>query len=102
MISNFLLKNCENIDINIRDCEDKTALHVTCKQGNIEILKILIQANINIKYTDIFGKTALHYAFESENVELLNLLITQSNTFGTENLFNNTINNISLNPINLV
>lgn len=31
-----------------------------------------------------------------DHPELLNLLITQANTFGIENLFNNTINNISL------
>jgi ankyrin repeat protein len=43
--------------------------------GNIEIVKILIEADANVNATDFFGKTALMIASSKNNIDIAKLLI---------------------------
>ncbi|EAY04798.1 hypothetical protein TVAG_305480 [Trichomonas vaginalis G3] len=63
-------------NINVKDEDGKTALHIAAKNNNKETAEVLIShgANINEKNKD--GVTALHYAAENNNKETAEVLIS--------------------------
>ncbi|AIF81007.1 hypothetical protein I862_02220 [endosymbiont of Acanthamoeba sp. UWC8] len=64
----------KGLDINERDKEGRTALHIACALGDIRAAHALIKAGADINATDNCKRTPLHYAvLRSELVE--NLLI---------------------------
>jgi E3 ubiquitin-protein ligase mind-bomb len=40
----------------------KTALQVSCHQGHVDIVKLLINSKANLEIQDAEGDTALHYS----------------------------------------
>ena len=45
-INEVLNKGC---DINFKDYDNRTALHIACAEGHIEVIKLLIKNNIIIQ-----------------------------------------------------
>jgi len=70
-------------DINARDETGFTALRFACAENNIEIVKVLLEANNPPadpnKQDDIEKRTALHAASERGHVEIVRLLLTLNN-----------------------
>ena len=52
----------QNVDINIKDNDEKTPLHFACQEGNFPVVEYLISKGANIEAKDGRGQTPLHYA----------------------------------------
>ncbi|EAX86017.1 ankyrin repeat protein, putative, partial [Trichomonas vaginalis G3] len=69
---NFLISH--GININEKDNDGRTALHIAAFYNNREIAEILISHGININEKDNIGQTALHKAtryIDKETTEIL-------------------------------
>ena len=63
-------------DISQVDLEGSSVLHLTCKKGSLEVLKILLQEpEISVNYKSFKGETPLHCAIESQRLDFALLLI---------------------------
>ena len=72
-----------NIELNATDGNGRTALHLACQNGSIEIAKLLIgNQNIDFNAVDHRGKTALHLACENARLEIAKLLIENAHLYG--------------------
>ena len=49
----------------------KTALHVSCHQGHIDLVKYLINSKANLEIQDGEGDSALHYSCFGFNFTLI-------------------------------
>ena len=63
----MILKSQNRPDINEKDDNGRTALHIACEYDNINAVEELVQANVlpNIRAKD--GSTALHVIFQKLN-----------------------------------
>ena len=61
---NELLKESSNINetVNVRDLAGWTPLHEACNQGNLDIVKILIEHNADMNALGYQNNTPLHEA----------------------------------------
>ncbi|KAH3763608.1 Ankyrin repeat [Pelomyxa schiedti] len=76
---NELLKFCpERIDINQVDDGGRTPLHFACKDGNAEILSVLLAKGANVNCQDVNSCTLLHYVSKHGACECLKLLLKSS------------------------
>ena len=75
-----LLPN-NDIDINRKDNEGKTALHICANSSSnlIENAKVLIENGADVNSIDDMGSTPLHYAVGNENIEMVKYLISLPN-----------------------
>ena len=55
-----------NSDINAKDNNGKTALHISLENKYFDIVKLLIEHNSDINAKDNFNRTALHIASTEE------------------------------------
>ena len=65
----------EGGDANMRDSENRTALHFTCGYGELKCSEALIQAGANVNAKDMKDNTPLHYAAGYGKKECVALLI---------------------------
>ena len=61
-IINILINH--GIDINQTDRLGRTALHISCKNGNLTIVTLLLNNNANLNIKDSAGNTPLDNAIE--------------------------------------
>ena len=61
-IAQWLLGYC--VDVDVRDYEDVTLLHLAAYHGFFDIVRTLVGRNANINARDISGNTPLHRAME--------------------------------------
>lgn len=52
----------EKADIDVKDENGRTPLHLACMNKHFEIAKILIENGADVNVIDNEGKTPLHYA----------------------------------------
>lgn len=52
--------------------DDKTQLHLACKDGNVELVNELLDLGVEINKQDVDGNTALHIA---KNIQIVEMLI---------------------------
>lgn len=57
-----LLQNKDEFDINDREIEGKTALHLSCEFGHKKCTSLLLKNDADLFATDYVGRTALHIA----------------------------------------
>ncbi|OGT68893.1 MAG: hypothetical protein A3I12_01080 [Gammaproteobacteria bacterium RIFCSPLOWO2_02_FULL_38_11] len=80
----------QQIDFNIKDLEEKTALIFAAKLRNMSLLNLLIQeknvgTNININLADNEGNTALHYACAYGQTTMVDQLLKAGANPDTQN-----------------
>lgn len=69
---NWLL-NC-NIDVDIKDSSGKTALHVACACGKMQIIRCLLSAGASIFSLDNLHQTPIEVALKYNNFEIAEFL----------------------------
>lgn len=62
-------------DVNTKDSDESTPLHVAAHSGNSKVVKMLIDAGADVRAVDDEGLTPLHWATETGNLKILKLLI---------------------------
>jgi len=79
-VKDFLASSC--LEEGLLECintddRNKNACHIACEKGDIEMVKLLIEAGCNLETTDCEEMTPLFYALASENIELVEFLISK-------------------------
>jgi ankyrin repeat protein len=74
-----LLKENENIDINISDNFGLTGFHYACNKGYTDILNLLIEKGCNINILDNDGWTGFNYSCRNGHFHIVQLLINKVN-----------------------
>ena len=77
-VRDLLKTEKDKININERDRGNRSALIIAAKNSDIEMVKLLLEANIDIDLQDSFGNTALMHAIARNNKELVELLFTKN------------------------
>ncbi|EAY08996.1 ankyrin repeat protein, putative [Trichomonas vaginalis G3] len=77
-------------NINEKNNDGETALHITASQNSIETVEFLISHGANINEKDQFGQTALHCAAEINRKEIAELLISHGANINEKNQYEET------------
>jgi len=70
------LKSGVNIECIDPNDKNKTACHIACENGNLELVKLLIKNGCNLEAQDCEEMTPFFYALSNENLELIEFLIS--------------------------
>lgn len=63
-------------NVNVRDDENRTLLHLASDAGNVDVINYLIvDKKLNVNENDKNGMTPLHWAARAEKVEVINALL---------------------------
>ncbi|XP_059607389.1 tyrosine-protein kinase Shark isoform X2 [Phlebotomus argentipes] len=73
VVSELLKCGYRNIDAKNQD--GQTAVHLACQYADAAILQKIIECNANVNFRDIKGNTPLHYACRSQPAAVIKLLI---------------------------
>ena len=64
----------DKVDINFKDRNEATALHIAVENGHTDIVKLLIRKGIDVDHKDRNEATALHIAVENNHVSIIKAL----------------------------
>ena len=64
-------------NINTKNNEGKTALHIACENQDVTIVEYLISQGSEVNLKDNEGKTPLHYASIHDEIDIINLLLSR-------------------------
>ncbi|XP_054166319.1 dentin sialophosphoprotein-like [Oppia nitens] len=70
-----LRKHIKSIPVNSRDSSDRTALHLATVNGNLKIIRSLIEAGANVNVQDGDGKTPIVKAIECQHEDLVQFFL---------------------------
>ena len=65
----------EGADIHHRDVLGETALHVACKRGLTDFVKILLDKGADVNYRTKYNSIPIRIALENDDLELFRLLL---------------------------
>ena len=89
-ICEILIKT-KKIDINIQsNIDNKTPLHISCKNGYFDISKLLIQNNADLNCLDNEKNNPLFYCVEGNFYEVAKMILSQNNEYNliySENIY---------------
>ena len=63
------------VDISKSNSKGETALHATCKEGNIKATQLLLQGGADVLAVDCEGNAPIHVACANVNLECLSLIL---------------------------
>ena len=75
-----------NIEIDIKDIQKSTPLHIAATYGNTEVVKILLKAGANCEMLDYQNQNPLHRAAKEGNNEIVELIIDHLDEAGLKNV----------------
>ncbi|RXG54558.1 Tyrosine-protein kinase shark [Armadillidium vulgare] len=75
VVSELLKSGYRKIDAK-NNC-GQTALHIACTKGNLELVRLLLEANANVDVRDQDGMTPLQHACRHNYPSIVHLLITE-------------------------
>ena len=61
--------------LHLKDDTSKTILHLAIEQGNVELMKYIIEADVDLNQTDSMNNTVLHLSLINEKQSSLNFLL---------------------------
>ena len=97
-ISLFLIEKGAIVEGKSQNKENSTPLHLAVSNGNIEIVKKLIQHKAKLDPKNTKGQTAFDIAVEKKHEEIISILIeAESDAANAENKFGNEMKNINTN-----
>ena len=74
-----LLLSYEACDVNIIDDNNRNALHYACREGQSDVVELLLKHHCNVNLNDQEMKTPLFVACEEVHVNIVKMLINQDN-----------------------
>lgn len=70
-IRNLIMKG---VDLNIKDYDKRTALHIAASEGHLEVVEILLKSGANPRPKDRFKNTPLIDAIRGNHTKIINIL----------------------------
>ncbi|XP_076028721.1 uncharacterized protein LOC143017754 [Oratosquilla oratoria] len=70
-----LLESSSRVDVNSRNCQGSTALHLCTRSGNSRIAQELLLHGANVDVQDFSGCTPLHHALSHGSVNVIKALV---------------------------
>jgi ankyrin repeat protein len=64
----------KDVDLNTEDYDARTALMIAARDGNIDIVKALLEKGADVNYKNDWDDTALSWAKGSNHKEIVHLL----------------------------
>ena len=74
-----LLLSYEACDVNIIDNKNRNALHYACREGQADVVELLLKRHCSVNLNDKEMKTPLFVACEKARVDIVKMLINQDN-----------------------
>ncbi|KAF8473037.1 ankyrin repeat-containing domain protein [Russula ochroleuca] len=71
-------------DVNARDDDSRTALHIAAQKGRVEVVRVLLEHGANADAEDNEGRTPLHLSAEDGRVEAMRVLLEHGANVGAE------------------
>ncbi|WP_341815111.1 ankyrin repeat domain-containing protein [Wolbachia endosymbiont (group A) of Chalcis sispes] len=68
-------------NINAKDKNGNTSLHLAAMNGKIDVAKVLLKHNADVNAKNNEGKTALYYAAKYNHQELVELLLAHGASY---------------------
>lgn len=84
-------KEVNSKSVNSLNEEGETALHIACKNGNKDIVKILLDNNANVNIASKKKETPIFSAVRTGNIDILKMLLNKNADLTITNLFGNDI-----------
>lgn len=53
------------VEVNSKDVHGRSSLHMACRRGHLDVVKILIEYNASVELEDDEGNRAVHHAAEA-------------------------------------
>jgi len=75
----------QGVDVNTKDEEGRTSLHIASWRGHFDIASLLLKNGADINARDNFGDTSLHDCCWKESVESVNFLLKNGANTEIEN-----------------
>ena len=66
------------VDVNVRNTEEETPLHITSGRGNLEVSRFLIKRGADVNCCDNRGWTPLHAATRNGHLDVVRLLLNHA------------------------
>lgn len=76
-IAQLLLAKSADL-IGVKDAHDRTVLHHAILNGNLALVKLLVEKGANVAIKDKQGASALHYAIQWNHVDIVRYLLNQA------------------------
>ena len=77
-------------EINFKNVEGQTPLHLVCEAGNFEIMKHLVERGANINAKDFVEFSTLHYAVIGGNPDIIKLLLDKGVDLNNQDVYGQT------------
>ena len=74
----------EELDINLKNKVNFTALHIAAKAGYEAIVSKLLEKDAHVNVLDSEGRSPLSYASENGHLEIINSLLKKGASWGTD------------------
>ena len=81
----LLLAHSVGVNVNIHNQYGETALHWASKEGNLDVIIMLLDAGANVDICDGDGNSPLHWASEYGHVDVMKLLLSRGASLFTVN-----------------
>ena len=76
-----IVKSVSDVNVlNSADYDGRTALHLACAEGHLEVVSFLVDATVNINVRDRFGSTPADEASKLENGAIKERIIMKLNS----------------------
>lgn len=80
-----LLDYGETVNINAKNLDEKTALHLACMFGHLQVVQLLVRSGADLNLQDNEGNTPLHLASLNAKIEIVTWLLTKKTNLFVEN-----------------
>lgn len=81
-----LILSCKEVDVNYKDKEENTPLHLAVNQENHDAIKLLLSRGVDLSLRNNVGSTALFLAIEKEYEGVVQMLLEKGKKQSEENI----------------
>jgi glutaminase len=86
------------MDVNFRDYDDRTPLHIACSEGNIEAVQLLLQYKADPNIKDRWGQSPLDNAIKAGHFDIEKIITKNNREINIDDFLNNLqLNNVRYN-----